>query len=270
MDKEVEFLDAIRQTPSDDHVRLKFADWLEKNGDTDRAQLIRVQCELEPIRERPDLPAAALLREREKALFDRNWQKWTGRIGLVEFYGVKPPIYRRGIADSAVIQARNLIKHGAALLEDHPSIKKLTVHGLHRQCKKFVKCTALARIDHLEIADWPTAEEAAILTKSKPFENISSFRFWVGSEIENSLAHHLMTLNWKPAGTVELLQLAGGVTATSGSAMNAAVDHLAERLAKHWGIDRVAVHRPFELRFPLSGNLAWACLPATCPMGEPS
>jgi uncharacterized protein (TIGR02996 family) len=39
------FLRAIEAEPDDDVVRLAFADWLEENGDSDRARFIRLQCE---------------------------------------------------------------------------------------------------------------------------------------------------------------------------------------------------------------------------------
>jgi uncharacterized protein (TIGR02996 family) len=40
------FLSGIRAEPDDDAPRLVFADWLEDQGDAERAEFIRVQCEL--------------------------------------------------------------------------------------------------------------------------------------------------------------------------------------------------------------------------------
>ena len=40
------FIEAIRDAPEDDTHRLVYADWLEDHGDSDRAEFIRVQCEL--------------------------------------------------------------------------------------------------------------------------------------------------------------------------------------------------------------------------------
>jgi uncharacterized protein (TIGR02996 family) len=39
-------LAAIRADPADDTVRLVFADWLEENGEPDRAEFIRLQCDV--------------------------------------------------------------------------------------------------------------------------------------------------------------------------------------------------------------------------------
>ncbi len=41
-----QLLAAICRDPADDQLRLVAADWLEEQGDTDRAEFIRVQCEL--------------------------------------------------------------------------------------------------------------------------------------------------------------------------------------------------------------------------------
>ena len=43
-------LAAILANPDEDTPRLVYADWLEENGEPERAEFIRVQCELEPIR----------------------------------------------------------------------------------------------------------------------------------------------------------------------------------------------------------------------------
>lgn len=40
------FIRSIQESPDDDGPRLVYADWLEEQGDSDRAELIRVQCEL--------------------------------------------------------------------------------------------------------------------------------------------------------------------------------------------------------------------------------
>ncbi len=42
-----DFLQAIAESPDEDAIRLVFADWLEENGDPDRAEFIRLQCEIE-------------------------------------------------------------------------------------------------------------------------------------------------------------------------------------------------------------------------------
>ena len=51
MDMNEAFVGSIAESLYDDTPRLVYADWLEDDGDADRAEFIRVQCELEPMRD---------------------------------------------------------------------------------------------------------------------------------------------------------------------------------------------------------------------------
>src|SRR5262249_46319231 len=42
----IALLRALLETPEDDALRLVYADWLQENGQAERAEFIRVQCEL--------------------------------------------------------------------------------------------------------------------------------------------------------------------------------------------------------------------------------
>src|SRR5690242_18641709 len=64
-------LAAILANPDDDTPRLVYADWLQENGDQDRAEFIRLQC-LEV--HDPDAE------ERVAELEDRNRSKWLARL----------------------------------------------------------------------------------------------------------------------------------------------------------------------------------------------
>ncbi|HVL15136.1 MAG TPA: TIGR02996 domain-containing protein, partial [Gemmata sp.] len=64
MTEEEAFVAAIVASPADDTPRLVFADWLEENGRPARAELIRLQCRLEPDRERFDDDAINVLHRR--------------------------------------------------------------------------------------------------------------------------------------------------------------------------------------------------------------
>jgi uncharacterized protein (TIGR02996 family) len=45
------FVRGIAADLYDDAPRLAFADWLDEHREHDRAEFVRVQCELEPIRD---------------------------------------------------------------------------------------------------------------------------------------------------------------------------------------------------------------------------
>jgi uncharacterized protein (TIGR02996 family) len=76
------FLDDIRATPDDDAPRLIYADYLEENGQPDRAEFIRVQCELATLppdhERRPALVAseAAILRAHAREWTDLDYAAW--------------------------------------------------------------------------------------------------------------------------------------------------------------------------------------------------
>src|SRR3954454_19585646 len=72
------FLAAICRSPDDDAPRLVYADWLEEHGDPERAEFIRVQCELEPMRDQYEIDRAAELHTREKELLWKHQDGWLG------------------------------------------------------------------------------------------------------------------------------------------------------------------------------------------------
>src|SRR5690349_15504156 len=72
------FLRGIAANLYDDAPRLIYADWLDKQGDSDRAEFIRVQCELEPIRDQYEIDRAAEFHRREEELLQEYQQEWLG------------------------------------------------------------------------------------------------------------------------------------------------------------------------------------------------
>ena len=76
------FLRAVCESPDEEGPRLVFADWLEENGDPERAEFIRVQCRLEhtpeDADERPDLEGRAA------ALLERHRDAWVGSLKYPE------------------------------------------------------------------------------------------------------------------------------------------------------------------------------------------
>jgi uncharacterized protein (TIGR02996 family) len=69
------FLQDIRDNPDDDTPRLVFADWLDDNGDPQRAEFIRVQCAL--ARMSDDHPRRDEFGAREQELLEANALHWT-------------------------------------------------------------------------------------------------------------------------------------------------------------------------------------------------
>src|SRR5262245_13423738 len=72
-------LRAIVDSPDDDRPRLLYADWLEEQGDPERADFIRVQCSLASLAESD--PRRPELRQREAALLNQFGWVWAEELG---------------------------------------------------------------------------------------------------------------------------------------------------------------------------------------------
>jgi uncharacterized protein (TIGR02996 family) len=82
------FLQAIKKTPDNDGLRLIFADWLEENGQPERAELIRLQMKIARLSE--FAPRKAALKRRQDKLLGQYGEGWLGRwVGMGSFeYGL--------------------------------------------------------------------------------------------------------------------------------------------------------------------------------------
>src|SRR2546430_569314 len=97
MSDRLAFLRAIRANPDDDTARLAFADWLDEHDEPDRAEFVRVQIELEPVRFRIDNPRAVELHAREDALMRQHGGDWLGTDHLLTKPADFGPVFRRGL-----------------------------------------------------------------------------------------------------------------------------------------------------------------------------
>jgi uncharacterized protein (TIGR02996 family) len=71
-------LAAILAEPDEDTPRLVYADWLDENGQGDRAAFVRAQ--VEAARVEPFGPQARAATLRADELLNRNWKEWTATI----------------------------------------------------------------------------------------------------------------------------------------------------------------------------------------------
>lgn len=106
MSDELALLKAIQADPDDELSRLALADWLDDNGDPQRAEFVRVQCEL--ARGVADKFRRAHLEERERQLLFEYVASWLG-----PFAETNKPIcrYQRGTA--------TITMHAMALLQPY-------------------------------------------------------------------------------------------------------------------------------------------------------
>jgi uncharacterized protein (TIGR02996 family) len=119
------FLQAIIEEPEDDTPRLVYADWLDEHGKADRAEFIRVQCELAKLP--GDSPRRRALEERERALLKAHRDAW-----LTEVAGWARPdaVFRRGFITE--VSSTYLAYHeGARALFRRAPVRGVSLRSLH-------------------------------------------------------------------------------------------------------------------------------------------
>ncbi|MCS7269618.1 MAG: TIGR02996 domain-containing protein [Gemmataceae bacterium] len=109
-------LTAIMAAPQDDLPRLLYADWLQENGQVERAWFVRVQLQL--ARHRPDHPEWPTWEQQQRQLLERYEQQWTQPLRTA--LGLPPGVwggwvFRRGCAEYFHLPAALLLQRGAAL-----------------------------------------------------------------------------------------------------------------------------------------------------------
>ncbi|MBN9122561.1 MAG: TIGR02996 domain-containing protein [Planctomycetes bacterium] len=105
---------AILAHPCEDTPRLAYADWLDENGDPDRARFIRLQYEIEKLP--PIGPTASKAKKAADALLQKHETEWSGELkGLVRSLG-----FRRGFVERVGVTADQFLAHGGRLFELAP------------------------------------------------------------------------------------------------------------------------------------------------------
>src|SRR5687768_4057129 len=114
MSDERAFLAAIADNPDDVSHRLVFADWLDEDGDKDRAEFIRVQCQL------AELPkfdrARPALEDREYALLAKHETAWVGPLAKL----VTRWTFRRGCVEAIDTGARKFLTNAKKIFAMAP------------------------------------------------------------------------------------------------------------------------------------------------------
>lgn len=173
-------LRAILDEPADDAPRLVYADWLEENGQPERAEFIRVQCganlgvcEMEPNSYgepfclsgsgrlgRPFPCHYCALRRRERELLRLEWatvpdaldgaaRKLKGVAGFRVFRpGDADFVFRRGFVEKVVCRAADFLAHADALTAAQPitEVELTTWPEIDRQAEgRGVRCRIRGR-----------------------------------------------------------------------------------------------------------------------------
>jgi uncharacterized protein (TIGR02996 family) len=131
------FLAAVASAPDDDLPRLVAADWLEEHGDTERAEFIRLQCELART---TDAQRADQLQWRERELLNSPTGAWLWAVEAcpnivnTSFDAMAPPLrsfsihnanrvqFRRGFPASVSCTAKEWLHYGASTVPRQPLV----------------------------------------------------------------------------------------------------------------------------------------------------
>ena len=146
------FLRAIAAAPDDDLPRLVFADWLDENGRSERAEFIRVEVEI--ARTTPGHPRRGALFERRQQLFKTHAPDWFARfIGKVRELNTE-----RGFITAVACDALAFLTHADSWFGTQP-ITRLKIDDVWSGYVPTKKCHArelftsahLQQVTHLDL-----------------------------------------------------------------------------------------------------------------------
>ena len=116
--------------PEDDALRLVYADCLEENGDAERAEFVRVQCELARLRcDSPEYDnRAGALELRERELETRHRREWVAELGPpgdghADFW------FRRGLVGIVGCAVSDFVEYAEAVLDSAP-VETVSLRGV--------------------------------------------------------------------------------------------------------------------------------------------
>jgi uncharacterized protein (TIGR02996 family) len=138
------FLQAICEEPDDDTPRLIYADWLEEQGDADRAEFIRVQVQL--ARLPPADERRRALKVRERGLLKEHETTWAGPLrGRVESWK-----FRRGFIEQITTGATKFLTKTERLFRLAP-IRQVRLRRATWCLHRLAACPFLSQLQALDL-----------------------------------------------------------------------------------------------------------------------
>lgn len=111
------FLNAICASPEDDTVRLVYADWLDENGDPDRAEFVRLQIQRAQLKAGGENPKE--LKDRDIKLRQVHEERWRRELPPA----IHPDVWQRfwrGFVSGATVSARLFLQHADTIFTAAP------------------------------------------------------------------------------------------------------------------------------------------------------
>jgi uncharacterized protein (TIGR02996 family) len=176
------FLQSIVETPDDDTPRLIYADWLDDQGDADRAEFIRLQCSLgnQPV---PNTEETL----RAEDLLDAHEHTWVEEFP--ESAEFRAASFERGFVSRVDVDTLEAFRRHAAVLRQTPAHKvrvKQQEGSLPADWPEWDECWGVAGLD---FKFWPFGpEQTAILAASAHLAGLRSLAITYSDFDSNSLA----------------------------------------------------------------------------------
>jgi uncharacterized protein (TIGR02996 family) len=170
MNQDEAFIQAIREEPDDDAVRLIYADWLEDQGVPERAargEFIRVQ--VEQARTSINDPCYLALQIREEALLQTHWDAWVGPLREAlgnptgssfhnawldrPFAATALSHFRRGFVETVTVTGRRFINCAEKLARLTP-IRQVRLGLAGSLIDQIGQLSMLSQVESLEFVDY--------------------------------------------------------------------------------------------------------------------
>jgi len=165
-------LAAIHADPDDDTARLVYADWLQENGQPDRADFIRSQ--IEAARADPFGPRVRKAEERATRLLETHRQSWTRHIHP----SVEWPRFERGFVAQLSVEPVGFVPRADVLLDLEPvqGIKLFRYSGSEERVslESFFDLPRLRQLRQFELSPMLISDE---LYRDEEFGLLSSCRY---------------------------------------------------------------------------------------------
>ena len=151
-------LAAILAEPDEDTPRLMYADWLDEEGEYERAELIRAQIELARTPDRdavPWNPRVAGLRATVRRILERRSAEWLdrlrGRDGPLGSEGVHAA-YRRGFVEVVWMSAAWYVGRAEVLFRSLPLRELRVTFATQESFANLLACPHFPRLDTLDVS----------------------------------------------------------------------------------------------------------------------
>src|SRR5436190_2117186 len=145
------FLRDICENADDDTPRLVYADWIEENGDPERAEFIRVQCRLAKMAKRD--PERSALARREAALLAAHRDEWFRAVcGPTEVHGHD---FERGFPSVLHLELKQprLLRFNTEYLFSRSPWRAATLDEVTaRRLQPFLDCPGIRSLRELNIS----------------------------------------------------------------------------------------------------------------------